>query len=298
MEAVLRSLRGDARGPIGLGCSRLGSLNGAGPEEARALVALALDLGVRVFDTAGIYGQGDSERALGAALAGREDCVVCSKAGRAVPWAGRVLAPVKGALRGLAWRTGPVRRGVAALRRAPVPTRWDAAFLTRSLDASLRRLGRERIEVFLLHSPPVEVLTSGAALDALERARAAGKAGLVGASVDDAATGHAALDDARVRVLQLPLWSAAGDAAIDGVLRRAAAAGVIVLGRDVLGGVDAAARARPGFAQGRIAAAIRRPGVSLPLIGTTSPRHLELAVRAARVTLTGEQTFEEARPRE
>ena len=297
MDAILHALTRDAPLPIGLGCSRLGSVNGAGPEEARDLVALALDLGVRVFDTAGIYGQGDSERVLGAALAGRDDCVVCSKAGRVVPWAGRVLAPVKGALRGLARRTGAVRRGVAALRRAPVPTRWDAAFLTQSLDASLRRLGRDRIEVFLLHSPPVEVLATGGALDALDRARVAGKVGLVGASVDDAAACHAALDDARVRVLQMPLWSPEGQAAIDGVLQRAAAAGVVVMGREVLGGVDVAARARPGFAEARIVAAIRRSGVSLPLVGTTSARHLEVAVGAARRASAGEQAFEEARTR-
>ena len=55
---------------IGLGCSRFGSLvGGTDAQSARGLVEAALDMGVRHFDTADIYGQGDSERFLGRLLA-------------------------------------------------------------------------------------------------------------------------------------------------------------------------------------------------------------------------------------
>ena len=47
---------------LGLGCSRLGSVNGATGTEARDLLQAALDQGVRFFDTSNIYAQGDSER--------------------------------------------------------------------------------------------------------------------------------------------------------------------------------------------------------------------------------------------
>ncbi|MBI3515465.1 MAG: aldo/keto reductase, partial [Proteobacteria bacterium] len=52
-----------------MGCSRLGSLlAAAGERGAERAVAVALDHGIRFFDTADIYGQGDSERLLGRAL--------------------------------------------------------------------------------------------------------------------------------------------------------------------------------------------------------------------------------------
>ncbi|MDB5374012.1 MAG: hypothetical protein JWP04_2654, partial [Belnapia sp.] len=54
---------------IGLGCSRLGAtLGGASGAAAEALLRHALASGIRLLDTADIYGQGDSERLIGAAL--------------------------------------------------------------------------------------------------------------------------------------------------------------------------------------------------------------------------------------
>src|ERR1700754_2140628 len=59
---------------LGLGCSRIGSLGNPSPmHEIRALLERSLDLGVNLFDTADIYGQGDSEREIGRLLAGRRD---------------------------------------------------------------------------------------------------------------------------------------------------------------------------------------------------------------------------------
>ncbi len=71
--------------PLGLGCSRLGSVLGPGEDGARALIATALDHGITFFDTATIYAQGDSERLLGRVLGRRRDCVICSKVGQHLP---------------------------------------------------------------------------------------------------------------------------------------------------------------------------------------------------------------------
>lgn len=64
---------------LGLGCYPLGALSG--DARAAAVLGLALESGVRYFDTAPSYDDGRSERRLGKALAGlaREDLFVATK---------------------------------------------------------------------------------------------------------------------------------------------------------------------------------------------------------------------------
>lgn len=271
--------------PLGLGCSRLGSVNGANGAEARALIHLALDQGVRFFDTSNIYGQGDSERILGEILGQRDDVLVCSKAGKHLSMKMRLLAPLKSFLRTAARSSDQARRGVAAARAKPMPTRWDSAFLSGSLDGSLRRLKRERIEMFMLHSPPAEVVARGDAVGALEQAREAGKITIVGVSVDDVATAEAALKDPRVKALQVPLHP--GDTTFDAVVRNANLQGVAIIAREILGGAQAvSSQADPArYAREQIIASIRRPGVSLPLVGATRPESLTASIEAARAAI-------------
>ena len=268
--------------PFGLGCSRLGSVNGANGHEARELLEMALDCGVRFFDTSNIYGQGDSEKLLGAVLGRRDDVVVCSKAGKYLSWQKRTLVPLKGMMRRVARRSSAVRQGIAQTRSTPMPTCWDARFLSASIDASLRRLGRDNIEMFMLHSPSADVIAAGEAIGALDTAKQAGKIQLIGVSVDDIATAEAALADPRVRALQLPLRP--GETEFDAVTARAAQAGVAVVAREILGGAAAISRAvdPTQFVQDRIIGMIRRPDVTLPLVGTIQMANLQASVAAAR----------------
>lgn len=271
---------GDLR--LGLGCSRLGSVGGASVDEARTLLQAALDGGVRVFDTSNIYGQGDSERLVGRALGGRDDCVVISKAGKYHPLHRRALQPLKSVLRSVVRRSPGARQQVSAARSKPMPTHWDARHLTNSLEGSLRRLGRERIDVFMLHSPSAEVIRAGEAVSALEVARAAGKIGCVGVSVDDVETALESLADDRIAALQLPLHP--GSVEYDEVIARANAAGVVVVAREVLGGVGGlSSHANPSdFARQRIAEVIGDPRVAVSLVGATRVATLRASVAAAR----------------
>lgn len=266
---------------LGLGCSRLGSVNGATREEAHELLQIALDGGIRFFDTSNIYGQGDSERVLGQILGQRADCVVCSKAGKHLSLRSRLLLPFKQMLRGTVRRSTQASRSVSAVRSKPMPTRWDPQFLLNSLDASLRSLGRPRIEIFMLHSPPIDVVRHGDAVGALENAQRAGKIGLVGVSVDDAATAAAAMLDPRVQILQLPLRP--DEAEYDQLVRQAARQGVAVIAREIFGGAGMIKRAKDSaqFARDRVGQLIHTPGVLLPLVGTISPKHLLQAIDAA-----------------
>lgn len=138
---------------IGVGCWAFGGV-GWGPVDDRESIAAirrAVELGVTFFDTADSYGGGHSEEILGLALAeAPAETVVCTKGG--------IL---------------------------PEPSRQDfsAAHLERALDASLRRLRRERIEMYLLHNPDRETLLRGDAYDALERFAHAGKIAHWGVSI-------------------------------------------------------------------------------------------------------------------
>ncbi|MGW4632171.1 aldo/keto reductase [Nocardia sp. NPDC004415] len=110
--------------------------------QARRLVDISLDAGVTFFDTADVYSEGASEEVLGAAIKGRRD---------------QVLLSTKSAL-----PTGPGPHEAGASR----------ARLINAVDASLRRLGTDYLDLFQLHAfdagtPLTETLS---ALDDLVRA--------------------------------------------------------------------------------------------------------------------------------
>jgi aryl-alcohol dehydrogenase-like predicted oxidoreductase len=104
---------------LGFGCGNVGGLmiRGAPAERERA-VARALELGINYFDTAPSYGDGESERNLGQALR---------------------------ALKSSAYVGTKFRLETAELHDI-------ASAIARSLEASLRRLGMERVDLFQLHN--------------------------------------------------------------------------------------------------------------------------------------------------
>ena len=121
-----------------------GTFGGSGPlfshwgttdvEEARRLVDICLDAGVTLFDTADVYSDGASEEVLGQAIKGRREAVLVST---------KASLPTG---------DGPNDRGSSRHR------------LIRSVEAALRRLGTDRIDIFQLHafdaSTPVEEVLS------------------------------------------------------------------------------------------------------------------------------------------
>ena len=129
--------------PIGFGAAQLGNLfRETSDDEAADAVDAAWEGGIRYYDTAPHYGLGLSERRLGAALAGRPraEMLVSTKVGRLL-----VPSPDTAEL--------PDDEGFAV----PASTRrvWDfsADGVRRSLDASLDRLGLDRIDIVYLHDP-------------------------------------------------------------------------------------------------------------------------------------------------
>lgn len=118
-------------GTTGVSVSRLclGTMMFGGPTDESESVRImhrALDEGINFFDTANMYNGGQSEVVVGQALAGRRHEVVLATKGG---------APVG---------EGPLERG--ASRR----------HLTRQLEASLRRLGTDHIDLYYIHVPDYE----------------------------------------------------------------------------------------------------------------------------------------------
>lgn len=111
---------------VGLGTAPLCGFGAPIPaEHSLEVVRVALEQGISLIDTAPLYSGGESERRLGAALAGtpRHSYVLSTKVGRLVDPDGAV-------------RFDFSRDGVR-----------------RSLDESLRRLRLNRVDVVLVHDP-------------------------------------------------------------------------------------------------------------------------------------------------
>jgi len=163
---------------LAFGAAALGNLyTEVDPAEAEAALLTAWDAGIRYFDTAPHYGLGLSERRVGAALRQRprDSYTLSTKVGR-------LLEPVPDA-------TGDdLANGFAV----PANHRrvWDfsADGVRRSIESSLERLGLDRIDVVYLHDPddhPAQALDQ--AYPALERLRAEGVVGAIGAGMNQSA---------------------------------------------------------------------------------------------------------------
>ncbi|MGW2699969.1 aldo/keto reductase [Streptomyces sp. NPDC001340] len=162
--------------PLGFGAAGIGNLyTPMDDEQAHEAVHAAWERGIRYFDTAPHYGLGRSERRLGAALRAydRAAYTVSTKVGRR-------LEPADGAGDDLA-------NGFAV----PADHRrvWDfgADGIRRTLEASLDRLGLDRVDVVYLHDPDdhaEQAFREG--YPALEKLRSEGVVGAIGAGMNQA----------------------------------------------------------------------------------------------------------------
>jgi len=209
---------------LGFGCGAVGGLmvRGSAADQERA-VARALEVGINYFDTAPQYGDGASEQNLGRVLAKlKPDIVVGTKV--------RLKAEEKKNI---------------------------SSAVTAGLEASLRRLGRDSVDLFQLHNA-ITVGGAGAELTArqvleevmpaFERLRKAGKTRFVGiTAVGDTAALHQVIDSGAINTAQVsynmlnpsaggpvPVGYPAQDYA--GLLAKTQAAGVGTIGIRALAG--------------------------------------------------------------
>jgi aryl-alcohol dehydrogenase-like predicted oxidoreductase len=242
MRHVTFGSTGLAPSALGFGCAAVGGRK----DERTSLRALASawDKGVRYFDTARSYGYGDAERILGSFLRGRRhEAVVATKFGISVPRASAARRVAKDAARFVFDLAPGLRRAARPMLGAQhAGHRFTPASLRESLDASLRELGTDRVDVLHLHDPAPEDLDSDELWAALEQEVSAGRVGAVGvAGAAEAGARAWARIGPRLGVWQLPLgWLHPGGPAS---LAEAKAAGVAVVAYAPLGG-EASGRRR------------------------------------------------------
>ncbi len=255
---------------IGLGGGRIsGCADDAG---AATLLHRALDLGVNLIDTADFYGHGLSETRIAKAL-------------RPYP-AGLTIATKGGLVPG---PDGPVRDGSPRQLRA-------------ACEASLRRLGLEAIDLYFLHAPDPAVPLSES-LGELAALRTEGKVRLVGLSnvdVDQLELARSLLPVAAVQnAYNVRRRRRFGPDPVLAACERAGIAFIasqpLALGR--LAQADEVARkvaARHDAASGQVALAwlLAQSEMTIPIPGTTSVRHLEENMAAARLQLGPEDLAE------
>lgn len=259
---------------IALGCAKFGSVNGISQREALGLMDIAYRRGVRVFDTAASYGQGDSERIVGSFARQHPDLCIITKLGKVVPLKAQILSPVKPLMRAISRRSKRTAGAIRDSRGGSLGTNFDLVYLKTQFAGSLRRLGLTKIPVVLLHSPPASVITDGAAIEFLETARKAGSIGMIGVSVDDSAAAEAAIVDDRIQVIQMPF--ASGDAWALALLPQLKSSGKIVVAREIFRDADiSTAEGRAGRLFEALSRLMNCDGVTSTLLGTTRRTHLD-----------------------
>ena len=226
---------------IGFGGSRLGGLmaeRGSGDSALSALRA-AFDAGITFYDTADMYSQGEGEALLGKAFAGRRDKVIlASKGGYCLPAQRQLLARIKPLIRPLVQALGIKRENLPSAVSGTVSQDFSPAYIALALEASLRRMKTDYLDIYQLHSPSAETIQSDPFLETLailENMKRQGKIRHYGIAADTVADALAALSHPGIACVQTP-FGLLDLEALDALLPQAETQGVGVIARGCFGG--------------------------------------------------------------
>jgi len=113
-------------------------------EQSEKAVLRAYELGINFYDTADFYGLGHSEEILGRMLKGK-DVVIATKVGH------------------------------AAKEDGSIETNYSKKYILQACMKSLKRLQRDVIDIYQLHSARIEQLENGECIEAMEQLQKEGK---------------------------------------------------------------------------------------------------------------------------
>lgn len=283
---------------LAYGCWRIARSDDAAAnlQTARASIEAALDAGYTLFDHADIYCAGRAEEMFGRVLAEmpgvREKIVIASKCG--IRFAGEPLPD------------------------APYRYDFSCDYIVRQCEASLRRLGIERIDVFQLHRPDW-LMDAHEVASAFEQLHRTGKARAFGVSnfapsqvslLQSAWPQPLLVNQIEISLCQLAPFT-------DGTLDQCQEKQIVPLAWSPLGGglladgatdilqhqrsyrvaelidaLDEIATAH-GTTRDIIAFAwlLRHPSGIVPIVGSTRPERIRAAVKATQIQLTREQWY-------
>lgn len=152
-----------------MGCNRLGEPT-ATDAEWDGLVRRAADLGVNLFDTSELYTKGRSEEVLGRAVGNREDVYIATKYGHRESAEGRD---------------------------------WSSAVMAAAMEGSLKRLRRDCIDVYQVHSPRREELERCDWAEGMARLKKEGKIRFAAVAIGAVSDGIWLMENGLVDVLQI-----------------------------------------------------------------------------------------------
>jgi aryl-alcohol dehydrogenase-like predicted oxidoreductase len=219
---------------LGLGCARIGGIFQGNAAGYLDLLSAARDAGITFFDTADMYSQGESEKLVGQAFRNRRHSVViASKAGYRLPGQRRLAARLKPFLRPLIRALKIKRSALPSTVRGAPSQDFSSAYLREAVEASLRRLRTDYIDLLQLHSPPADAVARGEWQQGLEDLKRAGKIRYYGISVDTIEAGEAALQFPGVSSLQFVV-SLINERWAEALLPLARQKGVGVIARECL----------------------------------------------------------------
>jgi aryl-alcohol dehydrogenase-like predicted oxidoreductase len=150
---------------IGFGTWALGSTwwGEVSEQTGERLLLEALALGVTFFETGDAYGQGANEELVGRVLGPHRDRIQLSTK------FGYVLAEDR-----------------QEHSEGERPQRWDGPFVRRALEASLRRLGTDHLDLYQLHNPRRDAIDSDECFATLDQLRTEGKIAQYGVALGPA----------------------------------------------------------------------------------------------------------------
>jgi aryl-alcohol dehydrogenase-like predicted oxidoreductase len=163
-------------GSWAVGGNRHGNSYGT-TNDAASLKAIqtALELGCNFFDTADVYGYGHSEEIVGEGLrqSGKlNEVIIATKAG------------------------GNFSSGQTVMD-------FSSQHLTGAIEASLKRLGRDFVDLYQLHNPSRRIISDGRIFETLDRLKEAGKIRHYGVSVHSVVEGLACLSNGKPDTIQI-----------------------------------------------------------------------------------------------
>jgi aryl-alcohol dehydrogenase-like predicted oxidoreductase len=149
-----------------------GSWGKTDDQESLRALNKAIGAGVNFFDTADVYGDGHSERLLAKATKGKEEEIhVATKFCRA----------------------GDIYNSET----------YSEKTIRAFCENSLKRLERERIDLYQIHCPPLEIIRDGRVFEVLDKLQQEGKIRYYGVSVETVEEGLTAMQNPNVRALQV-----------------------------------------------------------------------------------------------
>ena len=141
-------------------------------EQQDEVIDRALALGITLFETADVYGEGRMEEKLGARIPKEDRYVIVTKVG-------------------------------TDLDSEPHRKRFDPEYLERRIEASAMRMSRDKLDVVLLHNPSLKAIERGEACELLQRLKGEDKLRAWGVSAGSGDVVKAAIERG-AEVIQMP----------------------------------------------------------------------------------------------